>query len=149
MSLKTVSIGSDHGGLELKNLLCGYMAKEGFKMLDRGTNSRDSVDYPDYASAVCKDVLEGGADFGILICTTGIGMSMAANKIKGIRAALCHNADCAMYSRRHNNANVLCMGEKYVDFKSACEIASVFSNTPFDGERHLRRVKKFMEFENS
>ncbi len=149
MNSKKLSIGSDHGGLELKNSLVKSLEAAGFEVSDRGCFTKDSVDYPDYAKTVCADVVSGAADFGVLICTTGIGMSIAANKIRGIRAALCLYLDSAEFSRRHNNANVCCLGAKYLTEASALEIVEKFAATDFDGGRHERRVAKFAEFENA
>ena len=142
------SIGCDHGALELKNALVEAF-KDKFEISDKGTFDKTSVDYPDFAKAVCADVAGGKADFGVLLCTTGIGMSMAANKARGIRAGLCHNADCAKFTRLHNNANVLCMGAKYVPLELAKEILETFASTQFEGGRHERRVNKIAEIENS
>ncbi len=142
------SIGCDHGAIELKDALVAKLQNE-FDITDHGTFSKDSVDYPDFAKAVCADVNEKRVDFGVLLCTTGIGMSMSANKVRGIRAALCHNEDCAKFTRLHNNANVLCMGAKYVPADLAEKILKIFATTEFEGGRHERRVCKFMDFENS
>ncbi len=148
MNSKKLSIGSDHGGFGLKEKLVKSLSEAGFSVTDKGTHSAESVDYPDYAKAVCCDVLDSAADFGVLICTSGIGMSIAANKIRGIRAALCMNEDAAKFSRLHNNANVVCLGAKYLDEKLAERIVEIFASTDFEGGRHDRRVKKFMDFEN-
>ena len=144
---KTVSIAADHGGVELKGALVGLLKERGFSVDDKGSFTKDSVDYPDYAKLVCDDVTKGKSSFGILVCTSGIGMSIAANKIAGIRAALCHNADCAKFSRLHNNANVICMGAKYVPPALAAEMVRIFAETQFEGGRHERRVCKFTAFE--
>ncbi|MEY2999945.1 MAG: hypothetical protein RL648_159, partial [Verrucomicrobiota bacterium] len=105
-----ISLGCDHGALSLRQPVLDFLALQGHEVIDHGTFTADSVDYPDYARLVCEDLLNGSADFGILICTTGIGMSMAANKWPGIRAALVHHEDEAELTRRHNHANVLCLG---------------------------------------
>lgn len=145
---KTLSIGSDHGGFALKEELKKRLAQSGFACEDEGCFSADSVDYPDIAKLVCSDVARGRCGFGILICTSGIGMSMAANKACGIRAALCLSEDAAKFSRMHNDANVLCLGAKYLDADLAERIALLFAETGFDGGRHERRVKKIMSIQN-
>lgn len=148
MNLKKLSIGADHGGFNLKQALVEALRAEGFEVADKGCYSTDSVDYPDYAKAVCDDVVSKTSEFGVLVCTSGIGMSMAANKVEGIRAALCLNLDAGEFSRRHNNANVCCLGAKYLDLQTALEIVKTFAKTDFEGGRHERRVAKFMDFEN-
>ncbi len=148
MNLKKLSIGSDHGGFELKQDLIDALKKEGYEVLDKGCFDKSSVDYPDFAKAVCDDVNSKQVDFGVLICTSGIGMSIAANKMKGIRAALTLSLDAGKFSRLHNNANVCCLGAKYLDKATALEIVKIFSSTEFEGGRHCRRVDKFMDFEN-
>ena len=148
-SKKILSIGSDHGGFALKCALAKSLSAAGYEVADRGPADSSSVDYPDFAKLVCGDVNSGKADLGVLICTSGIGMSIAANKIRGIRAALCLSEDAAKFSRLHNNANVLCMGSKYLTPTLAESIASIFASTEFEGGRHERRVCKFMDFENS
>ena len=142
------SIGCDHGAIDLKNALVEKL-KDEFEISDKGTFDNTSVDYPDFAKAVCADVVEKKADFGVLLCTTGIGMSMSANKVKTIRAALCHNEDCAKFTRLHNNANVVCMGAKYVPADLAEKIVKIFAETQFEGGRHERRVNKINDIENS
>ncbi len=143
-----VSIGADHGGFFLKNAISESLKSEGFEVFDKGTFSTDSVDYPDYAKAVCDSINSGESEFGILVCTTGIGMSIAANKIKGIRAALVLNADAAKFSRLHNNANVICLGQKNTSLNDALNFVKIFAETDFEGGRHERRILKFSEFEN-
>lgn len=146
---KTLSIGSDHGGYALKAELVKLLENDGFKVLDVGTFGTESVDYPDFAKKACDLVKGGKADFGVLVCTSGIGMSIAANKIRGIRAALCMNLDAAKFSRLHNNANVVCIGAKYFEGSAVpLQIVETFSATQFEGGRHARRVEKFMAFEN-
>lgn len=147
-SKKILSIGSDHGGFDLKQSLIESLAAAGYELLDKGPADKSSVDYPDYAKSVCADVNVGKADFGILVCTTGIGMSIAANKIHGIRAALCLSEDAGKFSRLHNNANVVCLGAKYLTPELADSIVRIFVSTDFEGGRHERRVGKFMDFEN-
>ena len=143
---RKISIGCDHGATTLKDALVKSLGND-FEITDEGTFGTESVDYPDFAKKVCDSVKDGKADFGILLCTTGIGMSIAANKVRGIRAALCHNEDCAKFSRLHNNANVICMGAKYVPAELAEKMVKIFAETEFEGGRHQRRVGKFMDFE--
>lgn len=137
-----ISIGNDHAGTGLRHPLIEHLKAGGHTLIDHGTERHDSVDYPDFAQAVGQDVASGNADFGILVCSTGIGMSISANKVKGVRAALVYNEDAAEFSRRHNNANVICMGDKYQDGDSACKLVDIFLATPFEGGRHERRVEK-------
>ncbi len=136
---KTVIIGSDHAGYALKVVLAEHLRKNGFEVLDCGPESAASADYPDFAKKVCKEVLAGDA-FGVLICGTGIGMSMTANKVPGIRAALCDNEYLARMTRAHNNANVLCLGERVVGPGLAASVTDVFLSTEFEGGRHQRRI---------
>ncbi len=138
----TLSFGSDHGGFALRRELMAALKAKGYIILDRGTDSSASCDYPDYAQAVAADVKSGRARFGILVCTTGIGISIAANKVEGIRAALVNNVDAAELSRRHNDANVLCFGAKYVDGALALACTEAFLKAEFEGGRHLNRVAK-------
>ena len=125
-----------------------YLSGEYCEFIDRGPETSESVDYPDFAKLVCDDVNSGRASLGVLICTSGIGMSIAANKIRGIRAALCLSEDAAKFSRLHNNANVVCLGAKYLTPTLAESIVKIFSSTEFEGGRHERRVCKMMDFEN-
>ena len=147
-SKKILSIGADHGGFALKNAIKEALIADGYDIIDRGTNGTESVDYPDFALDVCKDVNDTRADLGVLVCTSGIGMSIAANKVHGIRAALCLSEDAGKFSRLHNNANVCCLGAKYLTPDLAAEIVKTFASTDFEGGRHERRVCKFMDFEN-
>jgi len=144
-----ISIASDHGGFELKQEIIAFLKNKKYEVEDFGTYSKDSCDYPDFGSKAAKAVVEGAADFGIVICTTGIGMSITANKIKGIRAALCTNTHLAEMSRRHNNANVLALGQNNQSINSALEIVNVFLNTSFDGGRHQRRIDKISKLEEN
>ncbi len=143
-----IAIGSDHAGFELKEELKKFLCTQ-FDIIDVGTNSTESVDYPDFAKKVCDLILKKDADLGILICGTGIGMSITANKFKGIYAALCYDRNTANLARSHNNANVLCIGGRTTRVEDAKEIVNVFLNTPFDGGRHERRINKIMDIENS
>jgi len=138
---KIIYIGSDHAGLALKNVLISFLAGEGWTVEDMGTKSADSCDYPDFAHAVCGKVLETGS-FGILVCGTGIGMSMAANRHKGIRAALCTHEFHARATREHNDANVLCLGERVTAPGLAVELTRIFLATEYAGGRHQKRVEK-------
>lgn len=138
-----VAIGSDHGAVHLKEELKNLMDEMGVAYEDVGTHSEASVDYPDIAVEVAKRVMSGAAQRGIVLCGTGIGISIAANKCDGIRAALCHDVYSARMSREHNDANVLAMGERVIGFGPAREIARVWLTTDFsEGERHVRRVAK-------
>lgn len=138
-----IAFAADHGGFKLKDKLVAYLQAKGIETVDFGTNSADSVDYPDYAHPLCEAVASGDCDFGVLVCSTGIGMSMAANKHKGIRAACCSETISAGLTRAHNNANVLCLGEFIVGEHTAKEMVDIFISTPFsEGERHIRRINK-------
>ena len=139
--MKTIVLGADHGGFELKNTIKAHLEARGFGVIDVGTNSADSCDYPIFASLACQKVLDGNAELGILVCGTGIGMSMAANKHKGIRCALCSEPLSAKMTRLHNNANVLALGAGLIGPNMANEIVDTFLNTEFSGdERHQRRI---------
>jgi ribose 5-phosphate isomerase B len=140
--MKKVALGSDHGGIELKNEIKKHLEAKGVEVVDFGTHSTDSVDYPDYAKLVGNAVVNGEADCGILICGTGIGISIAANKISGVRAALCHNVWTTRLTREHNDANVLCMGGRVIGLGIALEMVDVFLATEFEGGRHAIRVGK-------
>ncbi len=137
-----ISVGADHGGVDLKDFLAQGLRAAGHEVLDRGTQGHDSVDYPDFAVAVAEDVAKGGAERGVLVCSSGIGISIAANKVHGIRAALVHNEDGAEFCRRHNNANVICFGQKYITPYMAQKLTTIFLATAFEGGRHERRVNK-------
>ena len=149
-NIMKVAVGSDHAGLALKRELIKIMEVNSITVIDYGTYSSDSCDYPDYAAKVAKEVISNNAEFGILICYTGIGMSIAANKFKGIRAALVNNVENAKLTREHNNANILCLGAKDVDAQTAIEIIKTFLTTPFsNGERHQRRIDKITKLEET
>jgi len=141
------AIGSDHAGFELKEHLKKYIASKNIDVIDVGTDRPESVDYPDFAAKVGKLVSENEVDFGILICGTGIGMSIAANKIKGIRAALCLMPEMASLARKHNNANVLVLPGRLIGFELATWIFDAFLNSSFEGGRHERRINKIKELE--
>ena len=142
-----IAIACDHGGLNLKNALIGYLKNNGYDYVDFGTDSTDSCDYPDFALPAAEAVANGECDKGILICSTGIGVSMVANKVPGVRCAHCHDAYCAKFTRLHNDANVLAMGEKVVGEGYALQIAETFLTTQFEGGRHQRRVDKITAIE--
>lgn len=146
--MKKVAIACDRAGLELKQFLIQSLEKE-VEFIDLGTNTTDPVDYPDFAKKVAVSVLNGEVECGVLICGTGIGMSMAANRYIGIRAGLCHNSLEARLTREHNDANILCMGARMIGNECALENLKVFLNTEFVGGRHLRRIKKLDEIENN
>lgn len=138
-----VAIGCDHGGLDLKKYIIPVLRDLGHEVEDQGCNSSDSVDYPEFAQAVSKLVKEGICERGILICGTGIGMSMAANRTPGIRAALCHESFSARMSREHNDANILCLGARVIGPGVAQEIVRIWMTTDFAGGRHQRRIDMF------
>jgi len=137
-----ISIGADHGGFELKAELAEFIKSLEHKVVDNGTNSPDSVDYPDYAKLVAHDILEKRADFGVLICGSGIGISIAANRFKGIRAALVTRKEYATLSRQHNNANIIVFGGRFTTIEEAKEYLEIFLSTEFEGGRHEKRVCK-------
>lgn len=142
-----IAIGCDHGGYELKTALIKHLREKNIEFVDLGCNG-ETVDYPDIAVKVCEKVTSGECDKGILVCGTGIGMSMAANKVKGIRAAVCGDCYSARFTRLHNNANVLCMGARVIGAGLAAQITDEFLDTDFEGGRHERRVEKIMKLEN-
>ena len=144
-----ISLACDHGGLQLKTFVKDYLLQQGHDVVDCGTNSLDSCDYPDFGIAVAEQVADGGAERGIVICTTGIGISIAANKVKGIRCSLCGDLKSAEMTRRHNDANVLAMGAAIIPLSLALEITDVWMNTPFEGGRHARRVDKINAYDAS
>lgn len=138
-----VAIGCDHGGIDLKKNIIAVLRELGHEVEDQGSNSSDSVDYPNYAKLVTTLVKEGVCERGILICGTGIGMSMAANRIPGIRAALCHEMFSARMSREHNDANILCLGARVTGPGLAQEIVRTWMTSDFSGGRHQRRIDMF------
>ncbi len=143
-----ITIGSDHGAVALKDEVKMVLKEyEDIKVTDVGTFGTESVDYPDIAEKVCADVTSGKADLGIVLCGTGIGISIAANKVKGIRCALCNDVYSAKKAREHNNANVLAMGGRVLGFGPAGEIIRAFVESSFEGGRHARRVNKIMAIE--
>ena len=142
-----IALGSDHGGFELKQEIMAHLEKRGLEYRDFGTYSEASCDYPDYGRAVALAVAGGECERGILICGTGIGISITANKVKGIRAALCGDVFSAAMSREHNNANVICLGERVLGPGLAVRILDAWLDTEFAGGRHERRVNKIMDIE--
>ncbi len=142
-----IAIGSDHGGLRLKKEVIKHLEKKNIEVRDYGTYTEDSCDYPDFAEKVSKAVVAKEYDYGILICGTGIGISISANKIPGIRAALCSDTFSAHATREHNNANILAMGERVVGTGLALDIVDAFLGSTFEGGRHENRVNKIMEIE--
>ncbi|MEG0913286.1 MAG: ribose 5-phosphate isomerase B [Oscillospiraceae bacterium] len=142
-----IAIGSDHGGFELKQEIMKHLSETGVDFKDYGTYDTKSCDYPDYAEKVCAAVVGSEAKYGILICGTGIGISIAANKINGIRAALCSDCFSAKYTRRHNDANVICFGGRTIGAGLACELVDVFLANEFEGGRHQTRIDKIAALE--
>ena len=143
-----ISIGCDHSALELKNELINYLEGLGHKVLDKGTYTKESCDYTDYGYMVAKDVQSGTADKGIVICYTGIGMSIIANKVKGVRCALVGSKDAAVLTREHNDTNCLALSAKYTGYALAKEIVSLWIDTPFsENVRHQRRIDKITKYE--
>ena len=145
--IRTIAIGSDHAGFELKAHLVEVLTKAGHKVDDQGTHSTDSIDYPPICAAVGRAVRDGKADMGIVLGGSGQGEQIAANKVRGVRAALCNDVYLAEMARSHNNANVLSMGGRVVTFELADQILNVFLSTPFEGGRHDRRVAQLTEIE--
>lgn len=144
-----ISIGSDHRGYEAKEQVKALLAEMGANVVDHGTCSREAYDYPDSGLAVASDVAAGTADRGILICGTGLGMSITANKVAGVRAALCHDELTAQLSRRHNDANVLCLPADLVGMALMQSMVKTWLQTQFEGGRHARRVEKIVEYERT
>lgn len=142
-----IAVGSDHGGVELKEEIKKFLKEEGYEFKDFGTNSTESCDYPDYALPVAESVAAKEYDLGILVCGTGIGIGIAANKVPGIRAALCSDTFSAHATREHNNANILTLGQRVVGPGLAIDIVKTFLNTEFEGERHQKRIDKISEIE--
>ena len=141
----TIAIGNDHAATAYKKRLAEHLKEKGFEVINYGTDTTESCDYPVFAKKVGKAVVSGEADFGILICGTGIGMSIAANKVKGVRASLCTDLVMAEYTRLHNDSNVLCMGARIIAYEMAEMIADKYLSTKFEGGRHQRRVDMIEE----
>jgi ribose 5-phosphate isomerase B len=137
-----IVVGSDHAGFELKQIIIEHLSERNMNYEDFGTNCLDSVDYPDYAKKVAEEVNSKDLIMGILVCGSGQGMAMTANRFKNVRAAICHNSDVAKVTRQHNDANVLCLGSRFIDISEAIKCVDVFLSTDFEGERHLKRINK-------
>ena len=144
-----IAIGCDHGGLEHKNAIVEHLKERGFDIIDFGIYEQKSVDYPEIALKVATCIATGEAERGFLVCGTGIGMSLAANKVKGIRAAACSEHFSAKYTRLHNNSNILCLGGRVIGVGTALELADLFVDTEFEGGRHSRRVDMITDIENN
>ena len=145
--VKPIALAADHGGFELKEAVKAHLDELGLEYIDFGTHSTASVDYPDMALPACDAVVSGQCDKALLFCGTGVGISMAANKVKGIRACCCSDSFSCEYPRRHNDANALCMGGRVVGPGLACQLVDLFLNTPFEGGRHEKRIAKLMAIE--
>ncbi len=143
-----IAIAADHGAFELKTSIIEHLKEKGIEYYDFGCYSKESVDYPRFAYRASKAVADGDYDFGVICCTTGLGVSMAANKVKGVRAAVCTNEMLAEMTRRHNNANVICMGQNVVTTELANRMVDIFLSTEFEGGRHQRRVDLLTAIEN-
>ncbi|MBQ6906879.1 MAG: ribose 5-phosphate isomerase B [Clostridia bacterium] len=143
-----IGLGSDHGGFELKNYVKDWLVKKGYEVMDFGSHNEESVDYPDIAKEVCNAVVSGEVECGMLFCGTGIGMSIAANKINGIRAACVSDTFSAKMTKQHNNANVICLGGRTLGSELAKEIIEAYLKEDFEGGRHEKRVNKIAELEN-
>ena len=142
-----IAMAADHGGYELKNKLMSYLEEKGHSVTNLGTDTPESVDYPDYAKACCECVLSGAVDFGILVCGTGVGISIAANKINGIRCGLCPSPQIAALVKQHNNANVISLGGRFTDYDTAVKIVDSYMNASFEGGRHQNRINKITQLE--
>ena len=139
---KKICIASDHAGFKLKESIKDFLISKSISIFDLGPLNENSVDYPDYAKKVSNRIKDNKSDIGILVCGSGTGMAISANKIKGIRAAVCYNAQSTRLSRLHNNANIISIGSRLIKKNIALKLVSIFLNTKFEGGRHLRRVKK-------
>ena len=148
IGMEKIAMGCDHGAYELKEGLKKHLLEQGYLVQDFGCFSKDSMDYPDTALPAAEAVAKGEADRGIVLCTTGIGVSICANKVNGIRCALCVNEECALMTRQHNDTNALALGAKLVTLEQAISIAHIWLTTPFSqGERHQRRIDKITRYE--
>jgi len=137
-----IAIGSDHAGFELKQIIVEHLSSRNVDFVDCGTKNLDSVDYPDFAKRVADEVSNEDLVMGILVCGSGQGMAMTANRYKNVRAAICHNSDVAKITREHNDANILCLGSRFIEKTEALKCVDVFLSTDFEGERHLKRINK-------
>jgi ribose 5-phosphate isomerase B len=144
--MKKIVIGSDHAGFDYKQMIAAHLKEEGYEVIDVGTHSLDSVDYPDYAHQVAQKLTAEEAAMGVLICGSGVGVSIAANRHQGIRAALCWNEDIARLARQHNNANIIALPARFVSPDMAISMVETFMNTDFEGNRHQKRVEKIENF---
>jgi ribose 5-phosphate isomerase B len=142
-----IAVGSDHAGLILKELIAKQLVEDGYEISDLGTFTTESVDYPDFGAAVGRAVAAGEADFGVCCCGSGIGISIAANKVAGVRAALAHDVTSARLARLHNDANVVCFGERLTGAAVVLEAVQAFLTTDFEGGRHARRIEKITKLE--
>jgi ribose 5-phosphate isomerase B len=142
-----IAIGSDHAGFDVKQGIVELLKERGFEVQDAGPHSKDSVDYPDYAKTVAESVSQGNVPRGVLVCNSGIGMSIAANKVAGVRAALCMTPELAKFSRLHNDANVLCLSAAYTTATDLKDIVNTWLDTEFEGGRHERRVNKIKDLD--
>jgi ribose 5-phosphate isomerase B len=147
--MAVIALGADHAGFTLKQDLKAWLSERGHRVIDFGTHSTDSVDYPDFAALVARSVQEGAAGHGVLVCGSGIGMAMAANKVAGVRAAVAGDAGVARLSRQHNDANVLALGARSTPAEQARAIVEAWLETPFEGGRHARRVGKLAELDGA
>ena len=145
---KPIALAADHGGFELKEAVKAHLEEQGIAFIDFGTHSTASVDYPDMALPACDAVVSGQCDKALLFCGTGIGISMAANKVKGIRACACSDSFSCEFTRRHNDANALCLGGRVIGAGLAIQLVDLFLATPFEGGRHANRIAKLAEIEN-
>ena len=143
-----IALGADHAGFELKEVIKKHLADKGIETKDFGTYNTDSVDYPDFAYNTAKAVTSGECQYGILCCGTGIGISIAANKVKGIRAALCSDEFSAEMTRRHNDSNIICFGGRVINSQLALKLVDIFLETPFEGGKHLVRINKIKDIED-
>jgi ribose 5-phosphate isomerase B len=149
MKTQKIAIGSDHAGYEAKELAKRELSALGMEVVDKGAHTPESVDYPDFGAAVGRAVAAGEVERGVLICGSGIGISMAANKIAGVRAALCWNEETARLAREHNDANILCFGARFIEPALAARMVRVFMETEFAAGRHAARVEKLSRLDNS
>ena len=145
--ISTIALGADHAGFQLKEALKGWLIEHGYQVVDHGTHSAESVDYPDYAAQVAEAVADHKVERGVLVCGTGIGMTIAANKVPGVRAALCSDIYTARMSREHNDANVLTLGGRLMGPEMALDILKMWLETDFAGDRHRRRIGKITDLE--
>ena len=142
-----IAVGSDHGGLEYKNAIAAHLKENGYEVIDVGTYSLDSCHYPLFGAEVARKVSSGECQFGVVVCTSGEGISMAANKIKGVRCGIAYNDDVARLMRQHNDANVISFGQKFMELKDVLRRVDIFLNTEFEGGRHLTRVEMINDLE--